>query len=173
MKSIFLLVIAFFTCLFFFACGGQNGMTPPTMNDLQTNTMASPSGQGVPSPAPGPSPAAGEGENHHVTADLISQNGSGVTGHVTVEQLPHGGVNISVVAFGLVPGEDYLSLYYENHTCALEPYEEDDVIGTYTGDAAGEGHTQNKLGDDLDEVNSISVRRASDFELQACADIHP
>ena len=109
----------------------------------------------------------------HVKAKLIPVGDSWVTGMVKVQQLPHGGTNILVVAHGLTPGVEYLSLYYENHTCELEPYAEDDVIGTYTANAAGVGQTQNKLADDLDEINSISVRLASDFSLLACADIHP
>jgi hypothetical protein len=112
-------------------------------------------------------------EEHHAGASLVSVGGSGVTGKVNIEQLPHGGTNIHVVAKGLIPGVEYLSLYYENHTCALEPYDEDDVIGTYTANAAGVGVTQGKLEDDLDEINSISVRRVSDFALLACADVHP
>ena len=109
----------------------------------------------------------------HVKSRLMPVDGSGITGNVQVVQLPKGGTNIHVVAMGLVPGEEYVSLYYENHTCELEPYAEDDVIGTYTANAAGVGTTHGKLEDDLDEVNSISVRRASDFMLLACADIHP
>ena len=114
--------------------------------------------------------AAGE---HHVKAALVPVEGSGVTGSVSVVQLPHGGSNITVVARGLAPGEMYVSLYYDNHFCELEPYSEDDVIGTYGANAAGVGQTHGKLDDDLDEINSISVRRASDFELLACADTHP
>ena len=106
-------------------------------------------------------------------ANLVPVGGSDVSGHVNVEQLPHGGTNIHVVANGLTPGTEYLSLYYENHTCALEPYSEDDIIGTYVANPAGLGKTHGKLGDDLDEINSISVRLASDFTLLACADIHP
>jgi len=109
----------------------------------------------------------------HASAKLVPVGGSGVTGKVSVEQMPHGGSNINVVARGLTPGVEYLSLYYENHTCELEPYSEDDIIGTYTANAAGVGHTHNKLEDDLDEINSISVRLASDFSLVACADTHP
>ena len=109
----------------------------------------------------------------HASAILVPAGGSGVTGQVSVEQMPGGGSNINVVARGLTPGVEYLSLYYENHTCELEPYSEDDVIGTYTANAAGVGHTHNKLEDDLDEINSISVRLASDFSLVACADVHP
>ena len=97
-------------------------------------------------------------------AEPSDLEGSGVTGVVSVVQLPHGGANINVVARGLAPGETYVSLYYENHFCELEPYSEDDVIGTYSANAAGVGQTHGKLDDDLDEINSISVRRASDFE---------
>ena len=114
--------------------------------------------------------AAGE---HHAGARLLPVDDSGITGVVSVTQLPGGGTNIQVVARGLVPGEEYVSLYYENHTCELEPYSEDDVIGEYTGNAAGVGATHAKLEDDLDEINSISVRRADDFSLLACADVHP
>ena len=116
--------------------------------------------------------ATASGE-HHVKSPLVPVDGSGVTGMVSVVQLPHGGANINVVARGLAPGETYVSLYYDNHFCELEPYSEDDVIGTYGANAAGVGQTHAKLDDDLDEINSISVRRASDFELIACADIHP
>ena len=112
-------------------------------------------------------------EEHHVKAALVPVDGSGVTGFVSVVQLPHGGSNIQVTARGLAPGEEYVSLYYDNHFCALEPYSEDDVIGTYTANAAGVGVTHGKLDDDLDEINSISVRLASDFTLLSCADTHP
>jgi hypothetical protein len=164
MKLILLFVVVTVTCCLLIACG-KEGMNP-TANDLKPpSTMAV---------APSSAQASSNGEEHHVKAELVPVNGSGITGHVNIEQVPHdGGVNISLVAFGLTPGEDYLSLYYENHTCAVEPYEEDDVIGTYTANPAGVGHTQNKLEDNLDDVNSVSVRRASDFELLSCADIHP
>src|SRR5215216_5932666 len=112
-------------------------------------------------------------EEHLVRSDLVAVGDSGVTGMVDIEQLPAGGTNIHVVAQGLIPGNTYVSLYYENHTCELEPYAEDDVIGTYTANAAGVGVTHGKLEDDLDEINSVSVRRASDFALLACADVHP
>jgi hypothetical protein len=114
-------------------------------------------------------------QEHHVRAALEPVDDSGVSGMVSVVQLPEavGGTNIHVVARGLLPGEEYVSLYYENDTCALEPYSEDDIIGTYVANAGGVGVTHGMLEDDLDEINSISVRRASDFTLLACANIHP
>src|SRR5512143_2194090 len=109
--------------------------------------------------------SASAADEHHVKASLVPVGDSGVSGHVQVVQLPHGGSNIHVVAMGLTPGTEYVSLYYENHTCELEPYSADDVIGMYAGNAAGVGTTHGKLDDDLDEINSISVRLASDFSL--------
>src|SRR5262249_27103709 len=97
---------------------------------------------------------------------------SHVTGVVTLRQLSGGGTNINVVATNLNPGAQYLSLYYDNHVCALEPYSAEDVIGRYTANIGGVGTTRGTADDDLDEINSVSVRRA-DFTLVACADVHP
>jgi hypothetical protein len=108
-----------------------------------------------------------------VRVRLVPVGDSGVRGRVTLAELRSGGTGIVVVARGLVPGVEYTSLYYDNHTCELEPYEEDDVIGTYTADAEGIGRTQGSADDELDEINSVSVRRVSDFELLSCADVHP
>jgi hypothetical protein len=113
--------------------------------------------------------AAGE----RIKAQLEPVGGSGVHGKVKVTALDDG-AHIRVVAKGLVPGESYVSLYYDNHTCELEPYSEDDVIGgEYVADEEGVGTTAGDADDPIDEVNSVSVRRASDFALLACADLHP
>src|SRR5690349_10579944 len=87
-------------------------------------------------------------QQHHVKAALVPVGDSGVQGFVQVIQMPHGGTNIQVVATGLTTGTQYVSLYYDNSVCDLEPYSEDDVIGTYTGNAAGVGVAHNKLDDD-------------------------
>jgi hypothetical protein len=106
--------------------------------------------------------------------DLVAVDGSGATmGFVKVGASGEGGTRIAVVGTGLEPGGSYLSLYYDNHECVVEPYDEDDVIGTYTADTNGLGKTQRMVDDDLDEVNSVSIRNASDFSLVACADLHP
>ena len=114
------------------------------------------------------------GENH-VRVALESVGDSGVTGWVNLVGLPHEkGTHINVIVSGLEKGEEYVSLYYDNHECDLEPYSEDDVIGdTYTGNGGGHATTEGKADDDLDEINSVSVRLASDFTLLACADVHP
>jgi hypothetical protein len=82
-----------------------------------------------------------------------------------------GGTRILVQARGLTPGNEYVSLYYDNPTCELEPYSEEDVIGTYTANPGGNAHTSGVADDDLDEIHSVSVRtpETEGFELLACA----
>jgi hypothetical protein len=108
----------------------------------------------------------------HAQAQLQPVNGSSVSGFVTLHQLQQGGTGIVVQASGLTPGTEYLSLYYDNSTCEVEPYTPEDHIGSnYVPNPAGQGHTEGDADDDLDEIHSVSVRRASDFALQACATI--
>ena len=116
---------------------------------------------------------ASRSSDRHVNTTLEAVGGSGVSGKVMLTALPKGGTLINVVATGLKPGTEYLSLYYDNGTCELEPYSADDVIGHYTADATGAGHAQAKVDDDLDEIHSVSVRLNSDFSLQACAAVNP
>ena len=109
--------------------------------------------------------------DRHVNTTLNAVGGSGVSGKVMLTSLPKGGTLINVVATGLKPGTEYLSLYYDNGTCELEPYSQDDVIGEYTANPAGRAVATGKADDDLDEINSVSVRLKSDFSLQACAGV--
>ncbi|MGE5176899.1 MAG: hypothetical protein ACM3JJ_11045 [Hyphomicrobiales bacterium] len=111
--------------------------------------------------------------DHHVNATLSPVGGSGVSGRVELTALPGGGTRITVVAMGLTPGTEYLSLYYDNGTCEVEPYSADDVIGHYTAGPGGTATVTAKVDDDLDEIHSVSVRLAQDFSLQACAGVNP
>jgi hypothetical protein len=105
----------------------------------------------------------------HVQIPLTALDDSGIGGFVQLQALPRGGTNIVVVATGLEPGHTYVSLYYDNDVCALEPYSEEDVIGEYTANAAGRRTTRGTADDDLDEIHSVSVRDADTFTLLACA----
>jgi len=106
----------------------------------------------------------------HIEAHLKPVDDSGVHGTVHLFQLPTEGTQIVVLAKGLKPGKRYVSLYYDNNRCALEPYSEDDVIGgPYTALPGGFGFTIGTADDDLDEINSVSVRSARTFKLLACA----
>jgi len=111
---------------------------------------------------------------NHAAARLRAVNNSGVEGFVDLKQMQQGGTRISLVAFGLQAGHNYVSLYYSNHKCNLEPYSADDVIGgIYTANSVGVGLTHGAADDDLDEINSVSVRDANTFNLLACANVHP
>lgn len=111
---------------------------------------------------------------YHARVMLRPVAGSGVHGKVNLWQLPSEGTLIVVTAKGLKPGNKYVSLYYDNHACRLEPYSKDDIIGgPYTAGPTGVGHTSGVADDDLDEINSVSVRSARTFKLLACADVHP
>src|SRR4051812_27901814 len=96
---------------------------------------------------------AAAGSDGHVKAALVQVN-----------QLPHGGTNIHVVARGLTPGATYTSFYYDDHQCSVGPEE----VGTYTANASGVGTTSAKIDDDLDEVGSVSVRTPDYSTLFSC-----
>ena len=113
-------------------------------------------------------------KGHAVLARLNPVGHSGVSGLTLLRQPEGGETMIWVGARGLRPGNRYVSLYYDNHACALEPYSAEDVIGgPYRANRGGIGLTRGTADDDLDEINSVSVRQASDFKLLACANIHP
>jgi hypothetical protein len=117
---------------------------------------------------------AGMVHERHASAMLHEVNGSGVEGFVDLRQLKQGGTHIILLGFGLQPAHSYVSLYYSNHNCNLEPYSADDVIGgIYTANAGGVGFTNGNANDDLDEINSVSIRNAENFNLLACANVHP
>jgi hypothetical protein len=114
--------------------------------------------------------AATSSEQDFAKSNLEPVGGSGVHGTVHLWQLPSDGTKILVLVEGLTPGKRYVSLYYDNDHCALEPYSEDDVIGgPYTAIPGGFGFTSGVADDDLDEINSVSVRSARSFKLLACA----
>src|SRR5881392_829399 len=83
----------------------------------------------------GATPAASaSGSNHHIKAALVAVGGSGVSGFVNLVQRPHeSGTHIQVVANGLQPGGQYVSLYYDNSTCTLPG----DELGSYTANSGG------------------------------------
>jgi len=112
---------------------------------------------------------------NQVQAKLQAVGNSGVSGFVHLNQSSgKDGAHIVVNAFGLTPGKQYVSLYYDNHTCELEPYSSEDVIGgIYTANGGGVGATQGNADDPLSDINSVSVRQARDFKLLACANVHP
>ncbi len=111
-----------------------------------------------------------------VQENFHSVNHSKISGFVAIIQKPDNkGTDIHIFAFGLTPNHQYKSLYYGNSDCHLEPYSANDVIGgtAYTASLGGFGHIKGMQEDNLDDINSISIRDANTFQLLACAVIHP
>ena len=107
------------------------------------------------------------------TVQLQPVNNSGVTGTVVLTPQSPSGTHIDVTAAGLSPGKRYVSLTYGNHDCALERYSTKDIIGRpYMANMSGDGHVSGDVPDNLDQINSVSVRQGY-FKLLACADVHP
>lgn len=114
-------------------------------------------------------PLAVIAQDHHIKATLVPVGGSAVDGFVQLEQLPHGGTNVHVIAKGLKPGTLYASFYYESNNCDAAH----DLLGTFTANAGGVGEVHGKIDDDLDEVGSVSVRLGPGYgTLLACATVH-
>ena len=119
-------------------------------------------------------PAYSTAASNRITVPLDPVGGSGVSGTVHLRQLSGGGTHIDVRAMGLKPHSKHVSLYYDNHVCRFEPYSQNDVIGGnfYKANAKGVGRTSGNVDDNLDKINSVSVRDALTFRLLACADVH-
>jgi hypothetical protein len=116
------------------------------------------------------STAAAAPHFHTVVGRFAPVGDPDLQGVAVLRPLKDGGAAIQVVAWGLEPDHDYVSLYYGNSTCELEPYSEEDVIGgVYTANRGGVGRTTGTADDDLDEILSVSVRDAETFDLLGCA----
>jgi hypothetical protein len=110
----------------------------------------------------GTSPGAGR----HVKANLVSSQGSKITGFVEITQLPQGGSNVVVVAKGLNAETVYSSFYYESDNCT-EPA---DLLANFNGDRDGNAQIHGRIDDDVDEVGSVSIRLGPGYgTLLACA----
>jgi hypothetical protein len=116
----------------------------------------------------GASSASADMRSHPSTtiARLQPVDSSGVSGFVALHQLRGGGSIVAVLAFGLDPGTEYGSFYYDDNACMVDPEE----VGTFTANMAGVGFVAASIDEDVDEVGSVSVRTPDYSTLFACAD---
>lgn len=107
--------------------------------------------------------------DRHVQAQLESVDDSGVSGVVTLTQLPNdAGAVLHVKVNGLEPGGTYTSFYYESADCSAPA----DEFKTFTADQNGNANLTGKIDEDIDEVGSVSVRLGEGYgTLLACAAI--
>lgn len=103
-----------------------------------------------------------------VTIDVNPIYNSGITGKARLDAQTPATTSINLSLRGLTPGEQYVSLYYANYFCTFEPNSADKVIGAYTGNPSGNANLVKSAPTPLDEIKSVSVRRASDYTLLAC-----
>lgn len=106
---------------------------------------------------------------HHVRADLVPIDHSGVTGFADLTQRPGGGATLHVHVKGLRPGSSYASFYYESTDCSAPA----DLLTSFTADANGSMLLKSEIDEDVDEVGSVSIRVGPDYgTLLACATMH-
>lgn len=98
----------------------------------------------------------------------ITPTGVGVTGQVALNSMPGGETQIHESLRGLVPGVEYVSfVYQQGTTCASgTPTTQ---IESFTANPAGIANFTQKVSLNLSQIGSVSVQRASDSALLACA----
>src|SRR5262245_8434933 len=105
--------------------------------------------------------------NDRVTANFESLAASGVTGTANLnptkasETLVHGSLR------GLAPNVEYVSLIYQNGTCTSGGVTTE--LARFRANPAGVANFNQKVPLDMSAIKSISVQRASESSLQACA----
>ncbi len=96
---------------------------------------------------------------------------SGVSGKVELMATPQNETLIHGTVRGLQPGTEYISVFYENVSCAPEAGSAGNVIARFKANPAGIAQFNEKVDKDLSLIRSISVQLASDLTVQACAPV--
>ena len=95
-----------------------------------------------------------------VTLTAVGQ--SGVSASSTWNRSPRCRTHIQVLAKGLDPGGQYVSLYYDNSTCTLPG----DLLAAYTANSNGVASATGDADDNLDEID-LGIGPSS-FNIGAC-----
>ena len=105
-----------------------------------------------------------------VEATFESLSASGVTGEVVLNPIVKGGTQIHASIRGLQPNTEYVSrLYNPDQTCGSGTASE--LIVTFRSNPAGMAKWNERVGQELVSIRSISVELVSDNSLKACAPI--
>jgi hypothetical protein len=108
--------------------------------------------------------------NDKVEATFESLSASGVTGEVALNPIAKGGTLIHASIRGLEPNTEYVSrLYNPDQACGVGTASE--LIVTFVSNPAGMATWNERVGQELASIRSISVELVSDNSVKACAGI--
>ena len=108
----------------------------------------------------------------HVKADFTPFASAGLSGTVDLFEQPRGGAtSVKVLVKGLEPGVEYFATWYTNSSCTVEATSDQQIIGRFTANPAGNANMVGRLNKDINEIGSVSIRLGSDRSLQGCATI--
>ncbi|MFN0151792.1 MAG: hypothetical protein ACKVU1_13925 [bacterium] len=106
----------------------------------------------------------------HFLYELEPVTGSEVSGHVELASVTGGGTIIRVTVMNLEPGTSYASLYYSNFSCDDSAHNDEAVGVPYRANSDGRAVIKVRVTENIDDIQSVSVRLSSDMSLLACAD---
>ena len=104
----------------------------------------------------------------HVSVELYSVIPE-ILGTVDLTELPKG-TNVILKIRGLSYDTEYISEFHQQQWC---PSPASGLVGSFKTNSDGKGIMQAKLDTDLSEIGSISVRRPSDSQVEACGNVSP
>ena len=105
-----------------------------------------------------------------ITAQFEALTASGISGEARLNPMVQGTTRIQVQLKGLQPNAEYVSLVFENGTCASGVSTQ---LATFTANPAGIAVVHNDVALDISTIRSISVQLASDPTVLACAAVTP
>lgn len=104
--------------------------------------------------------------NDRVDATFESFAASGVTGKAVLNPMPGGGTLIHATIEGLQPNTEYISsLYVGDQACGTAG----ELIVSFVSNPQGKAKWNERVGEELLTIESISVQLQSDNTVQACA----
>jgi hypothetical protein len=108
-------------------------------------------------------------DNDKVVSQFEALAASGISGQARVNPMDLGSTRIQVQLDGLQPGVQYQSAISLDGTCTSGGA----AIATFTANPAGKGHFNVVVNQDIGTIGSLSVQRAGDPTVQACAAVNP
>ena len=98
----------------------------------------------------------------------IEPAGVNVSGQITLNAMPSGETQIHGALRGLVPGTEYVSFIYSQGTTCASGTPTTQLV-QFVANPSGNANFTQKVTVGLAQIGSVSVQRASDNALLACA----